>query len=121
MEKADPAFTATPPGYGPRHMAIHEDFGLAYVIYELQSYIGVYEIDKTTGKLTEKFMVKILEETGPGDTSAEVYIAPNKKMLYATNRGLGALVVFAIEPTGNLDKIQVILTWLMVCCWWRGS
>ena len=44
LSKANPEYTSTPAGYGPRHMAIHEDLKIAYVIFELESYIGIYNI-----------------------------------------------------------------------------
>ena len=44
LSKANPEYTSTPAGYGPRHMAIHEDLKIAYVIFELESYIGTYSI-----------------------------------------------------------------------------
>ena len=35
-------------------MAIHADLGLAYVVFELESYVGVYSIDAETGALEQK-------------------------------------------------------------------
>ena len=49
---ADPEFTSTPPGSGPRHMVIDNERQLAYVLYELKSLIGIYQIDLITGTLT---------------------------------------------------------------------
>ena len=34
-------------------MAIHKDLKIAYVIFELESYIGVYSISEENGALTE--------------------------------------------------------------------
>lgn len=106
MAKADPAYTSTPPGFGPRHMAFHEDLNLAYVAYELQSYIGVYSI-APTGELTEKFMVTMMPEPSSADYAAEIEISPSKRHLYVSNRGNGAILAFEIMPDGNLDLIQV--------------
>ena len=41
--------TKTPLGWGPRHMAIKNN--TAYVIFELETKIGVYQIDAFTGEL----------------------------------------------------------------------
>ena len=49
---AEPEFTPTPPGSGPRHMVIDEARQLAYILYELKSLIGIYQIDPTTGRLS---------------------------------------------------------------------
>jgi 6-phosphogluconolactonase (cycloisomerase 2 family) len=51
IKKALPEYTKTAPGFGPRHMAICRDF--AYVIYELQSKIGIFNIDPKSGTLLE--------------------------------------------------------------------
>ena len=49
---AESEFTSTPPGSGPRHMAIDNERQLAYVIYELKSLIQIFQIDPITGTLT---------------------------------------------------------------------
>ena len=48
---AEPEFTPTPPGSGPRHMVIDEERQLAYILYELKSLIQIYQIDPATGTL----------------------------------------------------------------------
>ena len=85
-------------------MAIHEDLKIAYVIFELESYIGIYGISEENGELTEKEMVPIIENGGwdSGDYAAEIEICPDKNYLYASTRKSpmneenGAMVVFAI-------------------------
>ena len=106
IEKADPEYTSTPPGYGPRHMAFHDELNLAYVVFELQSKIGVYSVDPR-GALTEKFMVNIMPEPSTSDYAAEIEISPSKKHLYVSNRGNGAILAFEILPDGNLDLVQI--------------
>ena len=107
LAKADPAFTETPPGFGPRHMAIHADQALAFVVFELESYVGVYQIDEATGALSQKFLVDLMPEPSPADFAAEIEISPSGKHLYVSNRANGAIVVYEILPDGNLDRVQV--------------
>lgn len=107
MSKTVPPFTATPPGHGPRHMAIDAERKLAYVVFELESVVGVYEINESNGALTEKFLVDLMPEPSASDYAAEIEISPSRQHLYVSNRANGAIVVYAILPDGNLDRIQV--------------
>ena len=61
MEKAEPLFTTTPPGSGPRHMIIDGDRQLAYVLHELKSLISIYQIDPISGVLSLTAKVDLLE------------------------------------------------------------
>ena len=84
---------------------------LAYIIFELESYIGIYTIDKESGALTEKEMVQLLPNPASTDYAAEIEICSDKKFLYASNRKTddsnGAIVVFEIKNDGSLERIQV--------------
>jgi len=63
IEVADPEFTDTPPGSGPRHLAIDEDRELAYVLHELKSLIEIYRIEPESGKLSLFTTVDLLAES----------------------------------------------------------
>ena len=84
---------------------------LAYIIFELESYIGIYTIDEESGALTEKEMVQLLPNPASTDYAAEIEICSDKKFLYASNRKTddsnGAIVVFEIKNDGSLERIQV--------------
>jgi 6-phosphogluconolactonase (cycloisomerase 2 family) len=60
---AEPEFTATPPGSGPRHLAIDEARELVYVLHELKSLIEIYNINPATGELTLMSAVDLLAES----------------------------------------------------------
>lgn len=108
LRKADPAFTTLPPGYGPRHMAIDSQRKLAYVVFELENFIGVYEIDESTGKLTEKYLIELVPKPKAENYPSEVEFSPSGKYLYVSNRGTeGAIIVFKIASNGYLNRIQV--------------
>jgi len=110
--RGTPTFTATPPASGPRHMAIHKQKGIAYVIYELKNLIQSYKIDSATGDLTHlgDFTLlpdEIYNQPGVKNYGAEIAVHPNGRFLYCSNRGHGAIVAFAIGVDGGLTRIQL--------------
>ena len=84
VSKADPAFTATPPGYGPRHMAIDAESMRAYVVFELDAHVGIYSIDANSGALDHIGMVALMPQPSDQDKPAEIEIFGNH--LYVSNR-----------------------------------
>jgi len=110
--KGTPAFTATPPASGPRHMAIHKQKGLAFVIFELKNLLQTYRINAATGALTHLGDTALLpndvyNEPGVKNYGAEIAVHPNGRFLYCSNRGHGAVVVFAIAENGGLTRTQL--------------
>jgi len=88
----------TPPGAGPRHLALGKK--RIYVLNEIASSVSVFE----NGKLLET--VNALPEGFTGNSSsAEVVIDKKEKYLYCSNRGSNTIAVFRIEPAG-LKKVQ---------------
>ena len=94
-------------GAGPRHFIIHPSGRLAYLAEELTSSVCAFSLNKTTGSLS------VIEDTvrslppnfqGP-NTSADIHTDVNGKYLYMSNRGLNALSIFYIAPTGKLTLI----------------
>ena len=53
-------------GFGPRHMAINSELKKAYVVFELQSYVGVYTMEEDNGFLAENYLVELMPEPSPG-------------------------------------------------------
>jgi 6-phosphogluconolactonase len=106
-----PATLAIPrgssPTSGPRHLALHPNGKLAYVMNEKSSTITALTLDPVTG------LLDIIESqsTLPSDftgqnTGAEVWVHPSGKFVYGSNRGDDSIVVFAIdEPTGKLTLV----------------
>ena len=56
-------------GFGPRHMAINSELKKAYVVFELQSYVGVYTMEEDSGFLAENYLVEIMPEPSPSKPS----------------------------------------------------
>lgn len=106
-----PAFTATPPASGPRHMAIHKHKALAFVIFELKNLVQSYKIE-ANGALSHLGDFTLLpdavyNEPNVKNYGAEIQIHPNGRFLFCSNRGHGAIVAFAIADNGSLRRVQL--------------
>ena len=66
VKKASPEFTEVPRGYGPRHMAVNGRY--AYVVFELTSQVGIYEIDSANGGLKFLNSVRMMPQDNLGNT-----------------------------------------------------
>lgn len=109
------AYASVAPGSGPRHMAFGTDGRFVYVINELLCTMTVFQYDRQEGRLTEVQTLSTLPEgvrVESGYSTAEVFLHPNGKFLYGSNRGHGTLAVFAVNNqdgtlrlTGNVPTL----------------
>jgi 6-phosphogluconolactonase len=108
----EPAFTATAPGAGPRHMVFCPDGRFAYVVNELNSTVTALAYDREKGVLTEVQTVSTLPEYFDGpNTTAEIDVHPSGKYLYASNRGHESVVLFEINrENGTLTFVEAQTT-----------
>ncbi|CAI5702824.1 unnamed protein product [Peronospora effusa] len=96
-------------GAGPRHMALHPNGKIAYVVNELSNTVSVYEIDNEDAKLSKKALQEIT--TLPSDCgnitsiSADIHLSSNGKFLYTSNRGHDSIAIFKIETNGTLVSL----------------
>ncbi len=91
------------PGSGPRHLALHPTQDTAYVINEMLSTITAFRRDPATGALSSIHTVSTLPADFTGKSStAEIFVHPNGKYLYGSNRGHDSIAVFAISSDGQL-------------------
>ena len=98
---------ASAAGAGPRHFAIHPGGEFAYVINELVSTITAYDLDSSTGALSEIETVSTLPD-GFGGTSytADLHVLPSGKFIYGSNRGHDSIAIFAIDgASGRLSTV----------------
>jgi 6-phosphogluconolactonase len=101
----EPPFAKVPPGSGPRHLALHPR-GFAYVLNELLSTITTFKHDAAAGTLAEMETVSTLPpDYKENNSTAEIFIHPNGKFLYASNRGHDSIVAYAIGENGKLQLI----------------
>jgi 6-phosphogluconolactonase len=104
----DPPAGDVPPGSGPRHFAFHPKGGYAYVINEITSTITAFKHDARSGALEAIQTISTLpaDDTGTGNSTAEVFVHPSGKFLYGSNRGHDSIAAFSIDPAnGQLTLI----------------
>ena len=102
----EPAFAKLAPGSGPRHLALHER-GFAYVINELLNTVTTFQHDAAAGTLKEIQTIPTLPEGFTGQNStAEIFIHPNGKFVYGSNRGHDSIVVYSIGENGHLTLVD---------------
>ena len=94
------------PGSGPRHFALHPKQDTAYVINEMLSTITAFRRDRASGALSAIDTVSTLPEGFSGKSStAEIFVHPNGKYLYGSNRGHDSIATFAISSDGQLALV----------------
>jgi 6-phosphogluconolactonase len=104
----NPPATKIEPGAGPRHFAFHPNGKYGYSINEMQSGVDVFDWDGRRGVLTEKQNISTLPSGFKGEnTDAEVFVHPNGKFLYGSNRGDDSIAVFSIASDGKLTPVEV--------------
>jgi 6-phosphogluconolactonase len=105
-----PPFTASAPGSGPRHLALHPGGRFAYVINELTCTVTGYALDAATGAMKELQTISTLPAGQPmqdGFSGAEIQVHPSGQFVYASNRGHDTIAVFAVNrQTGQLTPVE---------------
>jgi 6-phosphogluconolactonase len=109
MLKAQSPEVSVAPGAGPRHFTFHPNGKFIYLAEELTSTVSILSVNKTTGALT------IVEDTIPSlptdfkarNSSADIHTDPKGKYLYMSNRGLNAISIYSILPTGKIKFIGI--------------
>ena len=102
----DPPHVEVAPGSGPRHFAQHPSGPYAYGLNELSSTVSVYAFDAAKGTLSVVQTVSTLPDRYDSENyTAEIFVHPSGKFVYASNRGHDSLAVFRIDPaSGMLEK-----------------
>ena len=101
---------STEPGAGPRHFSFHPTGKFGYGINELNMTANAYAYEGRTGELKLLQTISTLppgEKQQPGQSTAEMYVHPNGKFLYGSNRGHNTIVVYSIDQqTGKLTYVE---------------
>jgi 6-phosphogluconolactonase len=110
ITQANPAYFKVATGSGPRHIMIHPNGNMLYLVHELTGEIGVYSYEN--GEITHANTQSLTTPIFNGYVqAAEVRISPDARFLYASNRGsANDLSVFEVGLDGNLRLIQQIPT-----------
>lgn len=95
-------------GGGPRHVALHNTLPFLWSLNELLCTVTTFRVDASSGALQPGTTSPTLpRERQEGDSTAEIFVHPNGKYLYASNRGHDSITVFQIDPAnGALQTVQ---------------
>jgi 6-phosphogluconolactonase len=94
----------------PRHLAFHPTARLLYCITESHALIDVYAVDGATGTL--ELMPELGSRLPPvahseHTVAADLHFTPDGRFLYGSERSLGSIGAFIVEPgTGALSYID---------------
>jgi 6-phosphogluconolactonase len=107
---AQPFVMVTPPGSGPRHLAIHPTKKFLYSNNELGTSASVFTRDPATGALTEPSVQNLSTIPLPYAMRAdngEIQISGNGRFVYVSNRGHDSITTFSVEEvTGKLTMLE---------------
>ncbi len=104
LKEETEADIVTPPGTGPRHIAIAPDEKFAYVCGELNSTVNVVELGGD-GKNKIVQTLSTLPEPVKGNSTAECILSPNGKFVYVSNRGHNSIAVFKVGEDRKLTAV----------------
>jgi 6-phosphogluconolactonase len=96
-----------PAAAGPRHLAVHPNGKLVFVVSENGSALTSYQLS-SEGKLTEVAEISSLPADYEGDnTGAHVELSANGHILYVSNRGHDSIGVFTVDAaSGTLALLE---------------
>jgi 6-phosphogluconolactonase len=95
------------PGSGPRHLAFSKDGRFVYVLSEMKSTVTVFEwTPGARPSMQSAQTVSLLPANFKGNsTAAEIFLRPDGKFLYGSNRGHDSIVTFTVDQQiGQLTK-----------------
>ncbi|MCU4155571.1 lactonase family protein [Carboxylicivirga sp. A043] len=91
-------------GAGPRHLAIHPNKEVLYVINELNSTVSV--VAKAEGDWKLLSSISTLPDDYSNDSyCADIHISNDGRFLYASNRGHNSIAIYQIEEEGKNLKL----------------
>jgi 6-phosphogluconolactonase len=110
LKPHDPAAGVLSPGSGPRHFALHPAKPLAWSLNEMLSTITTLHVIKPNGGLMPGGTISTLPVGFTGVSStAEIFVHPGGRFLYASNRGHDSIALFVINPSdGSLTPIEQV-------------
>lgn len=101
LSPGEPPYASVPPGSGPRHLAFGAA-GLVYVVNEMASTVSV--LAPEGAGLKEVQNISTLPKDWKGsNTTAEIFLHPNGRTLYVSNRGHDSIALFSVGEKGALE------------------
>ncbi len=98
--------TPTSPGSGPRHIAFNSTGDRAYVVYELSSGAGVFDV-RPDGVLVGRQELSTLPADNIVESSgADIAVTADGGTVFASNRGHNSVVRFRSDASGELHVVD---------------
>jgi 6-phosphogluconolactonase len=102
--------SAVAPGYGPRHLAFDSVGGLAFVVSELASRLGVWAVD-SAGDMHELQDLPMLPAGNTAvSTGADVAVCRDGKTAFASNRGHDSIAAYRAADDGRFAMSYTVPT-----------
>ncbi|MFM8550057.1 MAG: lactonase family protein [Verrucomicrobiota bacterium] len=97
-------------GEGPRHLAFHPNGKFAYVNTEMGLDVVAFSVERNGGlKQLQSLPTLPAGADAKGASTAEIFVRPDGKTLYVSNRGHDSLAVYSIAADGKLALLQHVL------------
>lgn len=105
LQPAEPSYTKTVAGSGPRHFTFHPNGKFAYCIEEMGGAVDAFAFNN--GRLDSLQRIATHPDTlTEGFESSDIHISPDGKFLYASNRGKeNNIAIFSINANGTLLSV----------------
>ena len=97
-------------GEGPRHLAFHPNGKFAYVNTEMGLNVVAFSVERNGGlKEIQSLPTLPAGADKKGVSTAEIFVRPDGKTLYVSNRGHDSIAVYTIAQDGKLTLLQHML------------
>ena len=97
-------------GEGPRHLAFHPNGRFAYVNTEMGMNVIAFSVEHDGGlKQIQSLPTLPAGADAKGASTAEIFVRPDGKTLYVSNRGHDSIAVYSIDQDGKLTLLQHML------------
>lgn len=94
-------------GEGPRHLAFHPSGKFAYVNTEMGLNVVAFSVERNGGlKQLQSLPTLPAGADSKGVSTAEIFVRPDGKTLYVSNRGHDSIAVYSIGQDGKLALLQ---------------
>jgi 6-phosphogluconolactonase len=96
----DPPTVAIRAGAGPRHLELHPNGRLAYLLNELDASVDVLALDPQRGTLTVLQTLDTLPSgfAGGAPWAADLHLTPDARFLYTSERRSSTIATFRVDP-----------------------
>lgn len=103
----EPRRFKTPPGSGPRHLALGKGGKFVYANGEMGNQAIVFAVDETGGLTQIQALSTVPEDWTKGGGTAEIAVHPNGKWLLVSNRGHDSVAIYRIGDDGKLTLTEI--------------